>query len=64
MNFYFTFGFLSPHSGKYLQVKATSWSDAHNIAMQRYGHYQYQYTAEEFARVMNQYPNLELLEEI
>ena len=64
MNFYFTFGFNSPHNGKYVCINADSWTCAHNKIMQRYGHYQYQYDEEEFSKVLRQYSNLKLLEEL
>ena len=64
MNFYFTFGFLSPHNGKYVKINAPSWSCAHNRMAERYGNYQYQYTEEDFVKILGQYPNLEMLEEL
>lgn len=64
MNFYFTFGFLSPHSGKYVCINAPTWSCAHNKMAQRYDYYQYQYTESDFMEVIKKYPNLEMLEEL
>lgn len=63
MKFYFTFGFYSPHKGKYVSVEAPSWSDAHNEMIQRYDSYQYQYTEEEFSEILTQVC-FELLEEL
>ena len=63
MKFYFTFGFYSPHKGKYVIIEAPSWSDAHNTMIQRYDSYQYQYTEEEFSKILDKVP-LELMEKI
>ena len=63
MKFYFTFEFCSPHKGKYVSIEANSWHDAHNIMIQRYESYQYQYTEEEFSKILTQV-QFELLDSI
>ena len=61
MTFYFTFGFLSPHSGKYTKVYAPCWSEADRIMRDRYDSYQYQYTEQDFWESCHCY-DLELLD--